>query len=64
MKDHHLIEDDGYNLGRDFVVGRAVAGGRWQNMWWKADVEWNEDLLPPGSDGELFDGPQKVTLIF
>ena len=52
MGDHHLIEDDGYNLGRDFVAERAAAGGRWQNMWWRAEVDWNTELLEPGWEGE------------
>jgi len=49
--EHHMIEDDGYNLGRDFIVERAVAGSRWKTMWWKADVEWVDGLLEPGSEG-------------
>ncbi|KAG9049433.1 hypothetical protein FS837_010237 [Tulasnella sp. UAMH 9824] len=49
--EHHLIDDDGYNKGRDFIVERAAAGGRWKNRWWKADVEWKEGLLEPGSEG-------------
>jgi len=49
--DHHLIEDDGYNRGRDFIVERALAGGRWRNMWWKAEVEWKEGLLQRGAEG-------------
>jgi len=49
--ENHLIDDDGYNRGRDFIVERAAAGGRYKNMWWKADIEWKEGLLEPGADG-------------
>lgn len=53
LGDHHLIVPDGYNKGRDWLVERAVEGGRWKGMWWKADVEWKEGLLKPGSKGGL-----------
>jgi hypothetical protein len=33
-------------------VDRAVAGSRWKGRWWKADIEWRTDLLPPGKDGK------------
>lgn len=48
---NHKITEDGYNLGRDFVVERAVAGSRWRGMWWKAEVEWREGLLQRGRRG-------------
>ncbi|KAF8333440.1 uncharacterized protein EI90DRAFT_3052036 [Cantharellus anzutake] len=47
----HLIVDDGYNKGRDWLVEKAVAGSRYQGRWWKADVEWKEGLLKPGLEG-------------
>ena len=51
---HHTIVPDGYNLGRDWLVDRAVEGRRWKGMWWKAELEWNEsDLLTPGRKGWL-----------
>lgn len=25
-----MIEDDGYNIGRDYLVEKAVEGGRWK----------------------------------
>lgn len=46
-----MIVDDGYNLGRDWLVDRAVQGSRWKGMWWKAEVEWYEGLLKPGKEG-------------
>ncbi|KAH8091071.1 hypothetical protein BXZ70DRAFT_954184 [Cristinia sonorae] len=46
---NHKITEDGYNLGRDFIVDRATAGTRWRGMWWKADVEWKEGLLQRGT---------------
>jgi len=48
---HHEIVPNGYNLGRDWLVKRAVAGSRWKGKWWKADLEWRTDLLAPGKEG-------------
>lgn len=47
----HTISPDGYNIGRDWLVERAVRGGRWKGMWWKADVEWRTDLIKEGKKG-------------
>ncbi|TFK33031.1 hypothetical protein BDQ12DRAFT_616057 [Crucibulum laeve] len=47
---HHTIVPNGYNLGRDWFVDRAVQGTRWKGMWWKADLEW-QDLLEEGNKG-------------
>ena len=47
----HTISPDGYNIGRDWFVGRAVLGGSWKGMWWKADVEWRTDLIKEGKEG-------------
>lgn len=54
MKDsskNHRIDDDGYNVGRDYFVERAVAGSHWDGKWWKAEVEWREGLMPRGRRG-------------
>lgn len=48
---HHMIVPDGYNIGRDMLVESAIAGSHWNNMWWRADVEWREGLLEPGFKG-------------
>ncbi|EPT05377.1 hypothetical protein FOMPIDRAFT_1057626 [Fomitopsis schrenkii] len=48
---NHLIEDDGYNLGRNYIVEQATAGSHWSSMWWKADIEWRQGLLERGSRG-------------
>ncbi|TDL23167.1 hypothetical protein BD410DRAFT_787473 [Rickenella mellea] len=49
---NHKVVDDGYNLGRDWLVERAAAGTYWKSMWWQAEVEWNEqDLLKRGKKG-------------
>ena len=40
--DHHQIIDDGYNIGRDYLVSKAVRKG--------ARVEWREDLLEEGNE--------------
>jgi len=47
---HHDIVPNGYNIGRDWLVSRAVAGSRWNGRAWRADVEWRE-LLKPGKEG-------------
>jgi len=50
----HKIVPNGYNLGRDWLVDRAIEGGRWKGMWWKAKVEWRSGLLEAGKKGQLF----------
>ncbi|KAF9510980.1 hypothetical protein BS47DRAFT_1319355 [Hydnum rufescens UP504] len=51
LGDAHIIVPDGYNIGRDWLVDKAVQGGRYKGTWWKADVEWREGLLEPGAEG-------------
>jgi hypothetical protein len=38
---HHDIEPDGYNLGRDRLVARALLPTRWSptldGIWWKSE---------------------------
>ncbi|KIY46722.1 hypothetical protein FISHEDRAFT_75334 [Fistulina hepatica ATCC 64428] len=48
---NHMIVPNGYNLGRDWLVERAISGSHWKGKWWKAEVEWRNDLLPPGNEG-------------
>jgi hypothetical protein len=48
---HHKIVPNGYNLGRDWLVNRAIAGSQWKGKAWTADVEWRTDLLSPGHTG-------------
>lgn len=49
----HTIVKNGYNLGRDWFVERALAGSHWKGhtIWWRAEVEWRTGLLEPGSRG-------------
>ncbi|KAF9031457.1 hypothetical protein BJ165DRAFT_1358303 [Panaeolus papilionaceus] len=47
----HIIVADGWNLGRDWFVQRAIQGGKWKDNWWKAEVEWRTDLLEEGDEG-------------
>ena len=49
----HKIVKNGYNLGRDWFVKRALAGSLWKGhqIWWRAEVEWRTGLLEPGSNG-------------
>jgi len=55
---NHMIVPNGYNIGRDWLVERAVSGGYWKGRWWKADVEWRTDLIQEGSDGVNHGIPQ------
>lgn len=48
---NHQIVPDGYNIGRDWLIERAIAGSRWWGKWWKADLEWRTDLLEAGNEG-------------
>lgn len=48
---NHMIVPDGYNIGRDWLVERAVAGTSWKGTYWEAEVEWHEGLLEPGRKG-------------
>ena len=52
----HKIVKDGYNVGRDWFVERALAGSHWKGhqIWWRAEVEWRTGLLEPGSKGAPF----------
>lgn len=34
------------------MVGRALQPSCWAGRCWQASVEWADDLLAPGSDGE------------
>ncbi|OBZ68822.1 hypothetical protein A0H81_11224 [Grifola frondosa] len=45
---NHMIVENGYNRGRDFIVERATQPSRWKGDWWQADVEWREGLLEKG----------------
>jgi len=48
---NHKIVPNGYNLGRDWLVDRAISGSHRKGKWWKASVEWRTDLLSPGHEG-------------
>ena len=43
-----MIVPNGYNVGRDWFVERALDGSSWKGMWWQAEVEWHTGLLEPG----------------
>lgn len=49
---NHVISPNGYNLGRDWFVERAIEGRNYKGMWWKADLEWRVGLLAPGKKGQ------------
>ncbi|KAF8869186.1 hypothetical protein CPB84DRAFT_1816368 [Gymnopilus junonius] len=55
---NHKIIPNGYNIGRDWLVDRAIQGSHWQSMWWKAEVEWREGLLEEGKKGVNHGIPQ------
>jgi hypothetical protein len=60
----HGIIPDGYNVGRNLLVEKAIAGSNWKGMWWKADVEWKAGLLEPGKDGRSAILSHTLDLIF
>jgi len=49
----HKILQNGYNLGRDWLVERALAGShsKAHQLEWRAQVEWRTGLLEPGNMG-------------
>ncbi|SCZ89175.1 BZ3500_MvSof-1268-A1-R1_Chr1-1g01008 [Microbotryum saponariae] len=53
IRGRHKIIPDGYNIGRDLIVAKAIAGTRYRRRTWTAEVEWIEGLLEPGSEGEV-----------
>ncbi|KAF9527501.1 hypothetical protein CPB83DRAFT_876342 [Crepidotus variabilis] len=57
-RNHHTIVPDGYNLGRDWFVDKAIEGSHWKGKWWAAELEWRTDLLDEGSDGVNHGIPQ------
>ena len=48
---NHQIDEDGYDLGRDWFVERAVAGTHWQGTWYTSTVEWRTGLISHGKKG-------------
>ncbi|KAH9924321.1 uncharacterized protein BXZ73DRAFT_50523 [Epithele typhae] len=48
---NHMIVENGYNRGRNFIVDRATEGSYWKGKWWKAEVEWRSGLLQKGKHG-------------
>ncbi|KAF4590790.1 hypothetical protein EYR40_009387 [Pleurotus pulmonarius] len=58
QRKHHDIVPNGYNLGRDWLVNKAVSGSSWKGIWWKAHVEWRHGLLEEGKKGVNHGIPQ------
>ncbi|CDO69894.1 hypothetical protein BN946_scf184884.g53 [Trametes cinnabarina] len=48
---NHMIVEDGYNRGRDYIVDQVTQVTHWKGMWWKGEVEWREGLLERGARG-------------
>ncbi|KIM65905.1 hypothetical protein SCLCIDRAFT_1211911 [Scleroderma citrinum Foug A] len=48
---NHMIVPNGYNIGRDMLVERALEGSSWNGMSWVAEIEWREGLLEAGYKG-------------
>ncbi|TBU23727.1 hypothetical protein BD311DRAFT_767882 [Dichomitus squalens] len=48
---NHMIVEDGYNRGRNYIVDLAAQGSHWHGMWWKAEVQWQDGLLERGTRG-------------
>ncbi|KAM0790797.1 hypothetical protein ACM66B_004644 [Microbotryomycetes sp. NB124-2] len=51
VRGRHKVARNGYNIGRDLIVNKAVKGTRYLGRRWTTKVEWVEGLLEPGSDG-------------
>jgi hypothetical protein len=51
LGEHHTIDDDGYNKGRDWLVERALKGGGVKGKSWIAEIDWRVDLLEAGWKG-------------
>jgi len=48
---NHMIVDNGWNIGRDYIVEKATSLTSWKGKVWQAEVEWRADLLEPGKEG-------------
>jgi len=46
-----MIVPNGYNIGRDMLVERALEGSSWNDMSWVVEIEWREGLLEAGYKG-------------
>ncbi|GAA6063716.1 hypothetical protein JCM10212_001827 [Sporobolomyces blumeae] len=51
LRGNHRIARDGYNIGRNAIVQKAVAGTTYLGRSWETEVEWVEGLLKPGNEG-------------
>ncbi|GAA5833770.1 hypothetical protein JCM3766R1_000094 [Sporobolomyces carnicolor] len=51
LRGKHKIAPNGYNVGRDLIVQRAVAGSRYLGRTWQTSVVYVEGLLEPGNEG-------------
>lgn len=55
VRGNHKIVENGYNIGRDLIVDKAIKGTRYLGRSWETSVVYVEGLLPPGSEGEFSD---------
>ncbi|GAA5960275.1 hypothetical protein JCM3765_002524 [Sporobolomyces pararoseus] len=51
IRGNHKIVPNGYNIGRDLIVERAVPESRYLGRSWETSVEYVEGLLKPGNEG-------------
>lgn len=51
LRGKHKIARNGYNVGRDLIVQKAIGGTRYLGRSWETRVEYIEGLLKPGSEG-------------
>ncbi|KAK0555807.1 hypothetical protein OC846_000349 [Tilletia horrida] len=49
--DHHDIEADGYDIGRDEIVQAATSSSSYNGQTFVASVQYVDGLLPSGSQG-------------
>ncbi|GJN92507.1 hypothetical protein Rhopal_005537-T1 [Rhodotorula paludigena] len=51
IRGNHKVAKNGYNVGRDLIVEKAIKGTSYLGRSWEAEVEWIEGLLEPGNRG-------------
>lgn len=62
IRGNHKVAKNGYNVGRDLIVAKAIKGTSYLGRSWEAEVEWIEGMLEPGNRGALTKGFQSALL--
>ncbi|GAA6006214.1 hypothetical protein JCM11491_002073 [Sporobolomyces phaffii] len=51
IRGRHKIAPNGYNVGRDLIVQKAIGGTHYLGRSWETAVDYVEGLLNPGNEG-------------